>query len=523
MRKLCGIAALLLAPTLAGAQASIELSVIGRHSTGQFDAGAAEIPAYDPLTQRAFVVNGADHSIDVLDLSDPSLPLKIAAIDVSPYGASANSVDVSNGLLAAAIQANTKTDPGVVAFFDTASLAPRGTAPAGALPDMVTFSPDGRYAVVANEGEPNADYSVDPEGSITIVQVGKRRMHARQVRFDRFNRTQRRESLEAAGVRIFGPGASVAQDLEPEYIAISPDSRYAYVTLQENNAIAVIDLRRGNVTAIHALGLKDHRLPGNGLDASDKDDAINIANWPVAGMYMPDSIGLYEVDGVRYLVTANEGDAREYGDFVEEARVKDLLLDPIAFPDAAGLQDSDAIGRLTVSTASGDLDGDGDFDRLDVFGARSFSIWTESGELVFDSGDAFEQITADRLPDNFNANNDGNKADNRSDNKGPEPEGVALGRIDGRDYAFIGLERVGGIMVYDISNPIAAEFVQYINPRDFSADPASELEQAGDLGPEGLHFVSAADSPSGQPLLIVGNEVSGTTTVYQINFGSIER
>jgi len=523
MRKLCGVAALLLLPTFAGAQSSIELSVIGRHSTGQFDAGAAEIPAYDPHTQRAFVVNGADHSIDVLDLRDPSQPQKIAAIDVTPYGASANSVDVSNGLVAAAIQANVKTDPGVVAFFDSTTLALRGTAPAGALPDMVTFSPDGRYAVVANEGEPNDDYSVDPEGSITIVKITRNRMQARQLGFGSFGRGQRREQLEASGVRIFGPGASVAQDLEPEYIAISADSRYAYVTLQENNAIAVIDLRRSQIMAIHALGLKDHSLPGNGLDASDKDDDINIANWPVYGMYMPDSIATYEVDGVRYLVTANEGDAREYGDFVEEARVKDLVLDPTAFPDAADLQANEAIGRLTVSTASGDLDGDGDFDRLDVFGARSFSIWTESGDLVFDSGDAFEQITAGQLPDHFNANNDDNKADNRSDNKGPEPEGVALGRIDGRDYAFIGLERVGGVMVYDISNPIAPDFVQYINPRDFNADPEDELEQAGDLGPEGLHFISGEDSPTGEPLLIVANEISGTTTVYQIHRDLIER
>ncbi|TJY63053.1 alkaline phosphatase [Sinimarinibacterium sp. CAU 1509] len=522
MRKLSGFAALLLLPALAGAQPSIELSVLGRHSTGLFDAGAAEIPTFDPQTQRAFVVNVADHAIDVLDLSDPGQPLKIAAIDVSPFGAAANSVAVSQGLLAAAIEAEVRTDPGVVAFFDTATLALKGTFDVGALPDMVTFSPDGRYAVVANEGEPSADYSIDPEGSVSIIDIKRRRMRARQVRFDNIDRGQRRQVLEASGVRIFGPGASVAQDLEPEYIAISPDSRYAYVTLQENNAIAVIDLRRGNVQAIHALGRKDHRLPGNGLDASDKDDAINIASWPVQGMYMPDSIAMYVVGSERYLVTANEGDAREYGDYVEEARIKDLLLDPTAFPDAEALQQNDAIGRLTVSTASGDIDGDGDFDRLDVFGARSFSIWTESGDLVYDSGDAFEQITAEVLTEHFNANNDGNKADNRSDNKGPEPEGVALGRIDGRDYAFIGLERVGGIMVYDISNPIAPEFVQYINPRDFDVDPEENLAQAGDLGPEGLHFINAEDSPNGQPLLIVGNEISGTTTVYQINIGGID-
>jgi hypothetical protein len=523
MRKLCSFVALLLLPALTNAQPAIELSVLGRYSTGLFDAGASEIPAFDPQTQRAFVVNAADQAVDVLDLSDPGQPVKIAAIDISPYGAGANSVAVSRGMLAAAIEADTRTDPGVVAFFDTATLQWLRTAPAGALPDMVTFSPDGRYAVVANEGEPNADYSVDPEGSVTIVDVSTRNARVRQVRFRRYDRPRQRRMLEDAGVRIFGPGASVAQDLEPEYIAISPDSRHAYVTLQENNAIATIDLRSAQVLSIHPLGTKNHMLPGNGLDASDKDDAINIATWPVEGLYMPDSIALYEVDGARYLVTANEGDAREYGDFAEEERIKDLDLDPTAFPDAGTLQKNGAIGRLNVTSTMGDTDGDGDYDRLYSFGARSFSIWTESGDLVFDSGDAFEQITAEQLPDNFNAGNDDNDLDSRSDNKGPEPEGIALGRIDGSDYAFVGLERVGGIMVYDISNPVAPDFVQYINPRDFSADPEDELELAGDLGPEGLHFVAGVDSPNGQPLLIVGNEISGTTTVYQINIGGIER
>ena len=146
--------------------------------------------------------------------------------------------------------------------------------------------------------------------------------------------------------------------------------------------------------------------------------------------------------------------------------------------------------------------------------ARSFSIWTERGEQVYGSGDDFEQITAQAYPSFFNASNTNNTFDDRSDNKGPEPEGVTVGKAYGRNYAFIGLERIGGVMVYEVTNPRAPEFIQYINNRNFLAPTNSPA--AGDLGPEGLHFISDEDSPTGTPLLVVANEISGTTTVYEV-------
>ncbi|BBO78383.1 hypothetical protein DSCW_58000 [Desulfosarcina widdelii] len=218
-------------------------------------------------------------------------------------------------------------------------------------------------------------------------------------------------------------------------------------------------------------------------------------------------------------MTANEGDARDYDTFAEEERVKNLDLDPDMFPDAETLQENEVLGRLTVTTAQGDLDGDGDYDERYSFGARSFSIFTPTKKglrLVFDSGDQLEQLTAAALPFNFNSTNDENDSfDNRSDDKGPEPEGLTLGEIDGRTYLFLGLERVGGIMVYDITDPRDPEFVQYINNRDFSGD--AEAGTAGDLAPEGLTFIPARKSPTGDNLLAVTNEVSGTTTVYKID------
>lgn len=499
----------------------LDLSALGTYEGGAFDAGAAEIVAYDAPRQRLFVVNSSAVTVDVLDIANPNAPVLIDTIDASAEGASANSVAVSNGIVAVAIEADPKTDPGSVVFYNAATLAKLGEVPVGALPDMLTFTPDGLRVLVANEGEPNADYSVDPEGSISIVTVnGGTAPTAVTAGFSAFN-TQA-DALRAAGVRIYGPGASVAQDFEPEYIAVSPDGLSAFATLQENNAFAKIDLATNAVTEILPLGYKDHRVLGNELDPSDRDGGPNLANWPVFGMYQPDTLASYAFNGRSYYVTANEGDARDYDTFGEEARIGSLTLDPTAFPNAAALQANTALGRLNATTALGDTDGDEDFDQLYVLGGRSFSIWADDGTQVFDSGSDFERITALRYGADFNNDNAEAAGDSRSDNKGPEPEAVAIAEFAGRTFAFIGLERTGGVMVYDISNPQAARFVQYINRRDFSVaiedlDDASAAD-AGDLGPEGLVVIPADQSPiAGVPLLAVGNEVSGTTTLYRID------
>lgn len=501
---------------------TLSLQMIGQHQTGVFDEGAAEIVTYDARTQRLFKVNADAATVEVLDIADPAHPTLVATIDASALGGSANSVAVHKGLVAVAIEADDKQAPGLVAFYDAENLALIHSVTVGALPDMLTFTPNGRYVLVANEGEPNDDYTVDPEGSVSVIDLrhGVKQARVRTAGFAAFNGME--DALRAKGVRIFGPGASAAQDLEPEYITISGDSRFAWVTLQEANALAVIDIDQAKVVDIKPLGTKDHSLPGNALDASNKDGGIHIAPWPIKGMYMPDAIASYRFGGRTYLVTANEGDSRDYDGYSEEARVKDLTLDPAAFPDAASLQEDENLGRLLTTTANGDTDADGDVDDIHSYGARSFSIWTARGERVYDSGADFEIVTASRLPGAFNSNNDDNDSfDSRSDDKGPEPEGVALGHIKGRTYAFVGLERVGGIMVYDVTNPQQVRFVDYVNNRNFGVDaqlPDDTVNPvAGDLGPEGLTFIAAHESPNGKPLLVVGNEVSGTTTVFQIN------
>lgn len=552
---------------------TIKLSLLGRYETNIFAQSAAEIPAYDAETKRLFVVNAQKGLVDVLDASKPEKPIHIAELSARTYLANSevNSVAVKNGIVALAVQAEQKTDTGIVVFFNAKDLSFISKVSVGALPDMLTFSPDGKTVLVANEGEPNDDYSVDPEGSVSIIDISNiKQPKANVADFKAWN-TQKADLL-AKGVRIFGPNASVAQDLEPEYITISADSKTAWVTLQENNAIARIDIAQQKVTDIYPLGYKDHGVVGNELDVSDKDKKIDIKTWAgLVGMYQPDSIANYQANGQTYLVTANEGDSREWlkdskayyaGDarqgFVENIRMKHLFnskgfntggdypahlqklavgvkgakLNPVTFAycgatetGAGGCRDDAQLGRLNIAWNMGyqtnadgspKLDANGllTYDKLYAYGARSFSIWNTQGQLVWDSGSEFEKKTAELFPDYFNSDHEAVAFDDRSDNKGPEPEGITVGTIGQKTFAFIGLERMSGIMVYDISTPNKPKFIEYFTTRNFTE---TETAKQGDLGPEGLIFIAAKDSPNGKPLLVVGNEVSGSTAVYQVN------
>ena len=911
----------------------INLSQIGTFTSED----GAEIVAHDPTTQRLFVTTG--DTVEIIDISNPANPIKFGEIDLTSIGGGSNSVAVKNGIVAVAVEADTKQDNGVVAFYNTDGVFQKSVT-VGALPDMLAFTADGNKVIVANEGEPNDDYTVDPEGSISIVDISNGVANATVTTADFTGFNDRKQELINKGVRIFGLNATVAQDLEPEYIAISGDGQTAVITLQENNAIAVVDIETATVQDILPLGYKDHskgqptltqyefsnlsvlgttattnpedstettagqdillgglsglfyegtengnlkfvtvpdrgpngaptnvdaddaserpfalpdyqarvvkfelnettgaienqseilltrkdgttpitgrpniaevdeepvdlfgnllgydefgadlegvviapdgsywmvdeyrpaiynfdstgklierfvpsgtgdlggqaegtygaetlpaeystrrsnrgfeavaldtdenilyafiqtplanpnraasdasdvirilgidpttgnpvseyvylledsavrpggrvdkigdavyagngkfyvnerdsevganakkpifeidlkgatnvldttsllpgktleqhtadelvsvginpvnktkvtNLPsigyiagdkteglallpdgrlavlndndfglldeeipidgtvplnpnptpvvlgiidfaeGNKLDASNRDEGINIQNWPVFGMYQPDAIDSFEVDGKTYYITANEGDARIRPDgddilpapndeegsiFNEEARIKDVTLDPTVFPNADELQQDENLGRLKITKTQGDLDNDGDFDKLFSYGARSFSIWDDSGNLVFDSGDQIARILASQTPELFNAN-DGvaEEFDDRSDDKGAEPESVTVGIVDGKPYGFIGLERAGGgVLVYDLSNPTAPEFNQYIRTE-------------GDIAPEGLKFIAAEESPNGEAMLAVANEESNTTTLYEI-------
>ncbi|MEZ8245301.1 alkaline phosphatase [Vibrio splendidus] len=542
------------------------ISLVGRAiADAPFDTSAAEIVSYDSCTDKLYVVNAQAQKVDVLSMDADSGPTSEGSIDLQSAAVAsgidigaANSVSTHQGLVAVAIENADKQQNGIIALYRSDTLELVTTYTAGALPDMVSFSKDGRYIASANEGEPNADYSIDPEGSVTLVDLANGPLQAKvtQIDFKAFNQGQPRHAELTDKVRISAPNATVAQDLEPEYLTFA-DNGKLYVALQENNALAAIDVASAQVDAILGLGGKPWDKAK--LDASNKDKNIgNLQSYAMLeGLYMPDSITSYSVDGNTYIVTANEGDGREYGikttqemcdekgfewdgddykgtenyttekDFciayVDEVRGKKLDVDA-NHPLAGALKDNNQLARLKVIKPQGTLAAD---QKVQAFGSRSFSIWDESGELVFDSGDDFARIVLEQDPANFNSTNDNNQSgDDRSDDKGVEPEAIEVAEINGKHYAFVGLERQGGIMVYDVTQPKNASFISYLNNRDFTQPVCTKVDEdgdcdndtynskAGDLGPESIKYFTR----SGNHFIAVGNEVSGSTSVYRVEF-----
>lgn len=461
-------------------------------STDLGGEAASEISAYDPNCKRLFVVNNEMNAarVEVLDLSQYPTVTKLPAIDLKSAGGVANSVAVHDGKLAIAVEAFTKQDKGSVLIVNTCTLAPIKQVTVGALPDMVTFSPDGVYILTADEGEPNDAYTVDPVGSVSIINVADN-YSVKTLDFAPFE--NQKATLVAGGFRIYGRNATFAQDIEPEYVAVSADSKKAWVTLQENNGIAEVDIVAGTILNIFPLGSKDLSLPQNAIDPTNTGNTINFSTWPVKAFYLPDAIAHFAINGKSYLITADEGDTRAYTGYNEEARVGTLNLDPTAFPNAATLKTNNNLGRLLVTTSIGDTDNDGDFDALYAIGGRGFSIFDASTrQRVYETGRSLEdEVVKAGLYD-----------DNRSDDKGVEPEGVTTGIINGRTIAFIALERADAIAVYDVSNPTAPQFLQIIPTGD---------------APEGVLLVAPEKSPNGKSMLVVSNEGDGTVKIYQPN------
>jgi hypothetical protein len=494
----------------------LKLELLTSFSTGIEEESSAEIVVYDTVTNNLFVVNSIANQIDIIDFSEPELPLLLDSIEFDSVGF-INSVAVFEGVLAVAVAAPIAQDSGFVSFWNTDGTFLNRLI-VGALPDMVTFNHSGSQLIAACEGEPDDDYLVDPNGGVSIIEISGdiadlTSADVTNLDFTGFDADE--DALKAAGVRVFGLGASVAQDMEPEFVTVLEGDLIAHVVLQENNSIAVVDLLTKEIIEIRPLGTIDHSLYGYGLDASNRTEGINIANFPIKGMFMPDAIDNISILGTTYLVTANEGDSRDYDGYSEEERVGDLNLDSLTFLDRDYLQNSHLLGRLKTTTAGDDIDGDGDFDEIYSYGTRSFSIWNEtSGELVFDSGDLIEQIIAAH-PDYaelFNAHNEGGELElkNRSDDKGPEPEGIATAIIDGNAYLFVSLERVGGAMVFNINDVENPSYIGYQNNRDAETN-------GPDRGAEGMIFIDAEISPNGHGLLVLANEVSSTITVYEVN------
>jgi hypothetical protein len=557
------------------ASLGVHMELVGRILLNPSDPkGAAEIVQFHAASKMIYAVNSAAEqpTIEMIDasaltteaLSNPltannmtatALVLPSTANNIALAGPT--SVAVNGDWMAVAVPADAKTNNGFVLFYNglnTATPVFVKAVEVGNLPDMVTFNAAGNKVLTANEGEPSGDYGTDPEGSISVINFTDNipADTAIAITFTAYNDKQ--AELVAMGMHFPNPSGrtingklittTIAQDLEPEYITISGNT--AYVSLQENNGIAIVDLTDNSVS-IKGLGFKDwsqYQLDGM------EDGTVSFGQYQdVYGLYMPDTIASFSWKGASFIVTANEGDAREYffdtlnaageqdedlclaaggqdfdsGDgclsFTEETQARRLDFAPgsnlatIAGGDPRSSDFSaNPLGRLTVTSTLGDSNNDGEYEAIYAYGARSFTIWDNNGLAVFDSGDDFERITASIHGNAFNNENDENAGDGRSANKGPEPEALTVGQVGERTYAFIGLERMGGIFVYDITNPYDATFVDYVINRDLTEGG----DLMGDNGPEGMVFVDAATSPTGKPLVIVGNEISGTVAVWQV-------
>jgi DNA-binding beta-propeller fold protein YncE len=495
--------------------ASLSAQISHAHlSTIQSANQAGEIVAYDAASGRYFVTNPVSNKLDVFTAAANGSLSYVSSIAL--VGAP-NSVAVHNGLVAVAVEAAIKQNPGIVQFFDAATGVPNGASvTVGAVPDMVVFTPNGQFVLTADEGEADeATGLINPEGTVSIVDVAART--AATASFAPWN--GQKAQLQVAGVRLSDVNnITLAQDVEPEYVSINAAGTTAFVTLQENNAIAEIDIATATVTAILPLGEKDHSLPGNELDASNTDGIDgNFQNYPILGLYMPDALATFVVGGVEYIATANEGDDRsDFAGFSDTTRGAGLetyfsldtedLTPETSLYTSAQLNTDAVLGRLKFVTgaydiARGDTDGDGDVDQLYSFGARSFTIWTTAGVKVFDSGSQIEREMLAR----------GLWEEGRSDDRGPEPESVVFGIVNGTPLLFVGLERTNAIMVYDVTNPSAPVLADVVDVAGESGISAS--------APEGLHFIDANDNPTGKALLAVASEGDGALSLFAIEYG----
>jgi hypothetical protein len=445
--------------------------------------------------------------------------------------------------------------PGRLVVFNTSDGSTITTIEVGYHPDSVTFTPDGTKILVANEAENNNVTGTDAPGSITVVDVSTITSSANfianlgAVTTTDFSGTSAslRTGIRDQGPNVgstsnFGAGAVMNTSstvcaparLEPEYIVATNTT--AYVSLQENNAIGVFDLSSNTWTQIFNLG-----VIAQTIDASDRDNAAGtgaaiLVDDEVYGMPMPDTLGLFTSGGVDYLVTANEGDFLSTDN--DRARIADSVfngganqrtIDPTyvttlntRYPSpayASGYETNSALGRLRVSTRDGDTDGDGDIDQFRMPGTRSFSIWNAStGVRVFDSGvnmpSTFEEYIAANDAANFNIDQATPTVDDRSPNKGPEPEGLTVATIGTDTYVFVALERTNHVFVYKIDTTTPGGF----QASDVTLDSA--VKGGTNYGPEGMVLVPAVDSPTGQNLLLVGSEVSTTIASYDFAPGT---
>ncbi len=520
------------------ASEDFSISELSRIVSGDGEGGA-EIPAYHVGSKRLFATNGARNTIDVYDIKDPTKPVRVNRVELKPYGTDVTSVAAGKDVIVAAVhRAETfsasgvpTTPTGVLVVMDANGNVLSSPDLKGVLPDSVTFTPSGEIALVAIEGQPvcakddtsttaneATDYSkaVDPEGGVSIVDLATPKdPKVSFVSFSKFGVAE----MRAKGLALSKVVNSVSKDFEPEYIVALNDDK-AYVTIQEANGLGVLDVASKDWIEIRKA--QETKLSNVAMDTSDRDSGKGPRNYQnVVGAGQPDAITGFKIGAGDYLITANEGDAREYSCLNDDLRGSSLKVDGRRFPEWKTLSSSAELGRSKVNPNAGDKDGDGDIDTIHLRGSRSMTIF-RNGVPIWDSGELLEKIQIEALGvANINGSHSLSSdkstvnfvGQDRSDDKGSEPEGVAAGKVGDSRIAVLGLERMSALVVFDVTTPRSPQFVKWMQMLPITATPAA---QATAWSPEGVIFIPAEKSPNGKALFITSYELSGSLTIHQI-------
>jgi len=501
--------------------------------------GSGEIATFHPGSKRIFATNGVKNSIDIFDISNVAAPKKVGSLSLSPYGNDVTSVAAGRDVVVAAVLVTEtfsatgapSTPNGKLVVFDTNGKVLSSPDILGVLPDSVTFAPNGTTALVAIEGQPvcakddpattakeDTDYSKasDPEGGVSIVDLTNPAAPVvKFAGFKQFNVAQ----MKAKGIAVSSVVNNVAKDFEPEFIT-AVDNKYAYVTIQEANAIGKLDIEAASFESVTRAF--ESKLSVTARDTSDRDSGAGPRNYAnVVGASQPDAIASFKVGSGHYFVTANEGDAREYTCLNDDLRGSSLKVDGRRFPNWSTLSASAALGRAKVNPTIGDRDGDGDIDTIHLRGSNSMTMY-RNGIALWDSGELLDQIQIKAFGvANINGSHSYSSdkstmnyvGQDRSDDKGSEPEGVAVGMVGNTRVAILGLERMTALAVFDITQPRSPVFQEWLQMLPAKATPAKDVKH---WSPEGIVFVSADKSPSGKALIITSYELSGSISIHQI-------
>lgn len=519
-------------------EATMKITEISSIASGDGE-GSAEIATYHAGSKRIFATNGVKNTIDIFDISDVANPKKVGSVALSPYGDDVTSVAAGKDVVVAVVNVSDKfsatgvptTTNGKIVVFDTAGKVLSSPDVLGVLPDSVSFAPNGTTALVAIEAQPvcakddpataakeDADYTKasDPVGGVTVVDLSNPASPVLKFAgFDQFTVAE----MRAKGIAVSSVVNDVAKDFEPEFAA-AVDNNYAYVTIQEANAIGKLNIQTATFESVTRAFESKVSLVAR--DTSDRDSGAGPRYYPnVVGASQPDAIAGFKIGSGSYFLTANEGDAREYTCLNDDLRASALKVDPRRFPDWKTLSGSAALGRAKVNPTMGDKDGDGDIDTIHLRGSNSMTMY-RNGVAIWDSAELLDKIqTAAFGVANINGSHSlsADKAtmnyvgQDRSDDKGAEPEGVAIGVVGNSRIAILGLERMTALAVFDITEPRRPVFIEWLQMLPTKATPAKDVKY---WSPEGIVFVPADKSPSGKALIITSYELSGSLSIHQI-------